>query len=120
MANREHVGAQGLRAPCGRHGAVEFAGEGGGIRERGAREEERQQVTSPSTSTPPKSGLYRGGAMKSRGVSNHREHVGAQGRHRLSNLLRLLSCFGLFLRYTGLAPWEFESSFPGSLISTFL
>ena len=31
-------------------------------------------------------------------------------------LVRVHRCFW----YTGLAPWEFESPFPGSLISTFL
>ena len=36
-----------------------------------------------------------------------------------SSLVRIHFIF-VMSRWTGLAPWEFESPFPGSLISTFL
>jgi len=36
------------------------------------------------------------------------------------NLLVQIHCIIGMIRWTGLAPWEFEFPFPGSLISTFL
>jgi hypothetical protein len=38
----------------------------------------------------------------------------------LDNLLVRIDCIVVMIRWTGLAPWEFKSSFPGSLASTFL
>jgi len=38
----------------------------------------------------------------------------------IDNLLVRLHFIIVMIRWTGLAPWEFEYPFPGSLISTFL
>ena len=38
----------------------------------------------------------------------------------IDNLLVRIHCIIVIIRWTGLAPWEFEFSFPGSLTSTFL
>jgi len=38
----------------------------------------------------------------------------------IDNLLVRIHLIILMIRWTGLAPWEFEFSFPGSLTSTFL
>ena len=38
----------------------------------------------------------------------------------IDNLLVRIHFIVLMIMWTGLAPWEFEFSFPGSLISTFL
>ena len=38
----------------------------------------------------------------------------------IDNLLVRLHFIFVMIRWTGLAPWEFEFAFPGSLISTFL
>ena len=38
----------------------------------------------------------------------------------LDNLLVRIHFIIVMIRWTGLAPWEFESPFPGSLTSTFL
>ena len=38
----------------------------------------------------------------------------------IDNLLVRIHCIIVMIRWTGLAPWEFEFAFPGSLISTFL
>ena len=38
----------------------------------------------------------------------------------IDNLLVRIHFIILMIRWTGLAPWAFESSFPGSLTSTFL
>ena len=44
-------------------------------------------------------------------------HVSPQG---IDNLLVRIHFIIVMIRWTGLAPWEFESPFPGSLTSTFL
>ena len=49
--------------------------------------------------------------------------VGYQAAEReifIDNLLVPIHCIIVMIRWTGLAPWEFEFPFPGSLISTFL
>ena len=38
----------------------------------------------------------------------------------IDNLLVRVHLIIVMIRWTGLAPWEFEFPFPGSLISTFL
>jgi len=38
----------------------------------------------------------------------------------IDNLLVRIHCIIVMIRWTGLAPWEFEVPFPGSLTSTFL
>ena len=38
----------------------------------------------------------------------------------IDNLLVRIHYIIVMIRWTGLAPWEFESPFPGSLTSTFL
>ena len=38
----------------------------------------------------------------------------------IDNLLVRIHFIIVVIRWTGLAPWEFESPFPGSLTSTFL
>ena len=38
----------------------------------------------------------------------------------IDNLLVQFHCIIVMIRWTGLAPWEFEFPFPGSLTSTFL
>jgi len=38
----------------------------------------------------------------------------------IDNLLVRIHCIIVMIRWTGLAPWEFEFPFPGSRISTFL
>ena len=38
----------------------------------------------------------------------------------IDNLLVRIHFIIVMIRWTGLAPWEFEFSFPGSLTSTFL
>jgi len=38
----------------------------------------------------------------------------------IDNLLVRIHCIIVMIRWTGLAPWEFEFPFPGSLTSTFL
>ena len=38
----------------------------------------------------------------------------------IDNLLVRIHFIIVMIRWTGLAPWEFECAFPGSLISTFL
>jgi len=38
----------------------------------------------------------------------------------IENLLVRIHCIIVMVRWTGLAPWEFEFPFPGSLTSTFL
>ena len=38
----------------------------------------------------------------------------------LDNLLVRIHCIIVMIRWTGLAPWEFEFTFPGRLTSTFL
>jgi len=48
---------------------------------------------------------------------------GPQERMReffVDNLLVRIHVIIVMIRWTGLAPWEFESPFPGSLTSTFL
>ena len=53
-------------------------------------------------------------AMKQRPVyEREREHF-------IDNLLVRAHCIIVMIRWTGLAPWEFELAFPGSLTSTFL
>ena len=49
--------------------------------------------------------------------------VGTLMREReffIDNLLVLIHFIVVMIRWTGLAPWEFEFPFPGSLTSTFL
>ena len=46
-----------------------------------------------------------------------------RGREReffIDNLLVRIDVAIVMIRWTGLAPWEFEFPFPGSLISSFL
>ena len=38
----------------------------------------------------------------------------------IDNLLVRIHCIIVMIRWTGLAPWEFEFPFPGSIVSTFL
>ena len=38
----------------------------------------------------------------------------------MDNLLVRIHCIIVMIRWSGLAPWEFEFPFPGSLTSTFL
>jgi len=38
----------------------------------------------------------------------------------IDNLMVRIHCIIVMIRWTGLAPWEFEFPFPGSLTSTFL
>ena len=38
----------------------------------------------------------------------------------IDNLLVRIHCIIVMIRWTGLAPWEFEFAFPGSLTSTLL
>ena len=47
------------------------------------------------------------------------ERVGA-GEFFIGNLLVRIHLIIVMIRWTGLAPWEFEFRFPGSLTSTFL
>ena len=63
---------------------------------------ERHQVTSPST------------LPRLRATHHHRE------RHLfIDNLLVQIHLIIVMIGWTGLAPWEFEIPFPGSLTSTF-
>ena len=43
-----------------------------------------------------------------------------KGEFFIDNLLVRIHFCIVMMRWTGLAPWEFESSFPGSITSTFL
>jgi len=45
---------------------------------------------------------------------------GAKGEFFIDNLLVRVHFITVMIRWTGLAPWEFEFPFPGSLTSTFL
>jgi len=52
-----------------------------------------------------------------------RRHVHLSCREReffIDNLLVRVHFIIMMIRWTGLAPWEFEFPFPGSLTSTFL
>jgi len=44
----------------------------------------------------------------------------AQREFFIDNLLGRIHCSIVMIRWTGLAPWEFEFPFPGCLTSTFL
>ena len=46
--------------------------------------------------------------------------TGTEREFFIDNLLVRIHFIIVMIRWTGLAPWEFESPFPGSLISTFL
>ena len=54
-----------------------------------------------------------GGPAKETAVPREREFL-------IDNLLVRVHFIVVMIRWTGLAPWEFEFSFPGSLASTFL
>ena len=54
-----------------------------------------------------------------RGDIGHLPKVGER-EFFIDNLLVLIHLVIVMIRWTGLAPWEFEFPFPGSLISTFL
>ena len=54
---------------------------------------------------------------------HHDLHTHLQERARefcIDNLLVRIHCIIVMIRWTGLAPWEFESPFPGSITSTFI
>ena len=46
--------------------------------------------------------------------------TGTEREFFTDNLLVQIHVIIVMIRWTGLAPWEFESPFPGSLTSTFL
>jgi len=46
--------------------------------------------------------------------------VGAEREFFIDNLLIRIHFIIVMIRWTGLAPWEFQFPFPGSLASTFL
>jgi hypothetical protein len=47
-------------------------------------------------------------------------HQSAEREFLIDNLLVRIHFIIEMIRWTGLAPWEFEFSFPGSLTSTFM
>jgi len=46
--------------------------------------------------------------------------LGSEREFFIDNLLARIHFIIVMIRWTGLAPWEFEFPFPGSLTSTFL
>ena len=46
--------------------------------------------------------------------------VGGERQFLIDNLLVRIHLIVVMIRWTGLAPWECEFPFPGSLVSTFL
>ena len=88
----------------------------GGQRERvreGGRD--RQQVTSP----PDCGGVFVGSSLLA--ICFRVQRSGVKEREILiDNLLVRIHFVIVMIRWTGLAPYEFEFSFPGSLTSTFL
>ena len=54
-----------------------------------------------------------------RNYLNHKLNGAEMGFRRRTILVRINSIIGMIWK-TGLAPWEIEFPFPGSLISTFL
>jgi len=47
-------------------------------------------------------------------------HVNSEREFFIDNLLVRMHLIIVMIRWTGIAPWEFEFPFPGSLTSTFL
>jgi len=47
-------------------------------------------------------------------------HLFQEREFFIDNLLVRIHCIIVMIRWTGLAPWEFEFTVPGSLTSTFL
>jgi len=69
---------------------------------------------------PPKAKMY--GPLQTRpNRSSESSNAGAGGREFfVDNLLVRILLIIVMIRWTGLAPWEFEFFFPGSVTSTFL
>ena len=53
-------------------------------------------------------------------VDFQRGGAGGEREFFIDNLLVRIYFIAVMIRWTGLAPWEFEFPFPGSLTSTFL
>ena len=60
------------------------------------------------------------GHARCRGTGRGGRHQGPEREFFIDNLLVQIHFIIVMVRWTGLAPWEFEFPFPGSLTSTFL
>ena len=79
----------------------------------------RAPPLSPSRQTPRAARRYHGAAA-GLGRAQDGGCCGRQEGLRIDNLLVRTHFIIVMIRWTGLAPWESESPFPGSLTSTFL
>ena len=90
-----------------------------------AESRETWQVTSPAPYTPPYTGPYGGmyARVRMASLTDGRAHslqsVQTHGEREflIGNLLVRIYLIIVMIRWTGLASWEFELAFPGSLTS---
>jgi len=89
------------------------------MREWGVNADTRSQQFGENPPKPRQRGTMRAG--EAAGVVQRRSRVAAGEREFfIDNLLVRIHLIIVMIRWTGLAPWEFEFPFPGSLISTSL